>query len=52
MMTAIFSRKNFGLAFHRAGLIVVTSGLTLLLGGHLVAAETYILTGKLVAIDC
>ena len=42
-----FSRKNFGLAFHRAGLIVVTAGLTLLLGGHLAAAQTYFLFGKL-----
>ena len=42
-----FSRKNFGLAFHRAGLVVATAGLTLLLGGHLVAAETYFLTGEL-----
>ncbi len=29
-----FSRKKFGLAFQRAGLIVVTSGLALLLGNH------------------
>ena len=42
-----FSRKNFGVAFHRAGLVVVTAGLMLLLGGHLVAAETYLLSGKL-----
>ena len=42
-----FSRKKFGLAFHRAGLVVVTSGLTLLLGGHLVAVETYVISGKL-----
>ena len=42
-----FSRKNFGLAFHRAGLIVVTGGLTLLLGGHLVAIQSYLLFGKL-----
>ena len=41
-----FSRKNFGLAFHRAGLIVVAAGLTLLLGGHLAAAQTYWLFGK------
>jgi len=42
-----FSRKNFGLAFHRAGLVVVTAGLTLLLGGHLVAIQSYLLFGKL-----
>ena len=42
-----FSRKNFGLAFHRAGLIVVTAGLTLLLGGHLVAIQSYLLFDKL-----
>ena len=41
-----FSRKNFGLAFHRAGLIVAAAGLTLLLGGHLAAAQTYWLFGK------
>ena len=42
-----FSRKNFGLAFHRAGLVVVTSGLTLLLGGHIAAAGTYLISGGL-----
>ena len=42
-----FSRKNFGLAFHRAGLIVVAAGLTLLLGGHLAAVQTYWLFDKL-----
>ena len=42
-----FSRKNFGLAFHRAGLIVVVAGLTLLLGGHLAAVQTYWLFDKL-----
>ena len=41
-----FSRKNFGLAFHRAGLIVVAAGLTLLLGGHLAAVQTYWLFDK------
>ena len=31
-----FSRKNFGLAFHRAGVLVVVGGLTLLLGNHVI----------------
>ena len=42
-----FSRKNFGLAFHRAGLVVVTAGLTLLLGGHFMAAKTFLFSGEL-----
>ena len=31
-----FSRKNFGLAFQRSGLLVVTSGLALLFGNHVI----------------
>ncbi len=42
-----FSRKNFGQAFHRAGLLVVACGLTLLLGGHIAAAETHLFFDKL-----
>ena len=42
-----FSRKNFGLAFHRAGLVVIVAGLTLLLGGHIVAAEKFLISGEL-----
>ena len=38
-----FSQKNFGLAFHRAGLLVVTGGLALLLGNHAIAVVNWCL---------
>ena len=42
-----FSRKNFGLAFHRAGLLVVVSGLALLLGNHAIHCLNWLVEGLL-----
>ena len=39
-----FSRENFGVAFYRAGILVVTSGLAILLGGFFSAIGSSILS--------
>jgi len=39
-----FSRENFGVAFYRAGMLVVASGLALLLGGFLSAIGSSVLS--------